>query len=142
MTIQIMTIQSSSIRKNVKAVTEKYKECIECYVEKFGLPDGISSVELLFALSFDKMNYILTGEKASEIKERWSVEFGRTFDKKKDLIRDYFSVQTLEKYFYMTDIAKTLIAEEELNPLDAVQKASRLMPYNNFPEPVNLVKYI
>ena len=42
----------------------------------------------------------------------------------------------------MTDIAKRLIAEEELNPLDAVQKASKLMPYNNFPETVNFVKYI
>jgi hypothetical protein len=96
---------------------------------------------MYFARVHDRLNVLITGETASQMRERLSELLGRKV-KEYELIRDYFPALHLQRYISMCEATANLILDGE-NPEDAVEKASRIVLARTYlPEHVDFAESI
>lgn len=114
---------------------KKYLEQIERYDDK-------KYSGQFFARVHDAINVALTTETAKEMRTRLSNIIGKNV-KEGELIRDYFPIVVLNKYISLCETTANLILKEDLNPIDAIDRATELvLPSNYVPKPIDFVEHI
>lgn len=114
---------------------KKYLEQIERYDDK-------NYSGKFFARVHDAINVALTTETAKEMRTRLSNIIGKDV-KESELIRDYFPIVFLNQYISLCEITANLILKEDLNPIDAIDRATELvLPSNYVPKPIDFVEHI
>ena len=78
----------------------------------------------VFSEAHDKLNILLTTEKASEMRVRLSEETGKTISES-DLLRDYFPITDLANYAALCQAAANEMSMNNTSPLEAIDIAAR-----------------
>ena len=114
---------------------KKYLEQIERYDDK-------KYSGQFFARVHDAINVALTTETAKEMRTRLSNIIGKDV-KEGELIRDFFPIVVLNKYISLCETTANLVLKEDLNPIDAIDRATELvLPSNYVPKPIDFVEHI
>ena len=114
---------------------KKYLEQIERYDDK-------KYSGQFFARVHDAINVALTTETAKEMRTRLSNIIGKDV-KEGELIRDFFPIVVLNKYISLCETTANLVLKEDLNPIDAIDRATELvLPSNYIPKPIDFVEHI
>ena len=114
---------------------KKYLEQIERYDDK-------KYSGQFFARVHDAINVALTTETAREMRTRLSNIIGKDV-KDGELIRDFFPIVVLNKYISLCETTANLVLKEDLNPIDAIDRATELvLPSNYVPKPIDFVEHI
>ena len=118
-------------------MTDQIKE----YLERIQRYDDKKFSGMYFARVHDRINVIITSEKASEMRNRLSGLLGRKV-KDSELIRDYYPALMLQRYISMCEATANLIAEGA-KPLDAVERAKELVLAKDYePEKIDFIENI
>ncbi len=95
-----------------------------------------------FARVHDAINVAVTGETAKDMRERLSVLLKRRV-RQNELIRDYFPSEVLSRYIAMCEVSANLMIRDEVEPLDAVNRAAEMVLYVGYtPTPIDFVEHI
>lgn len=115
---------------------------IKMYLEKIELYDNKKYSGTYFARVNDSINVVLTTETAEQMRSRLAVIVGKEI-KKNELIRDYFPIVVLSNYISLCETTANLILKEQLNPIDALDRATELvLPADYIPKPIDFVEHI
>ncbi len=95
-----------------------------------------------FARVHDALNVAVTSETAKEMRARLSVLLNRRV-RENELIRDYFPSEVLSRYIAMCEVSANLMIRDEVEPLDAVNRAAEMVLYVGYvPTPIDFVEHI
>ena len=131
-------------RANLKHEARKrMTDQIKVYLEQIRKYDNGKYTGIYFSRVHDALNIAITGETAKQMRERLSLILNRRVDNDSDLIRDYFPAMDLQRYVSLCESTTNYIINDELNPLEAVERASRYaLPSNYLPQPINFEEHI
>ena len=119
-------------------MTDQVKEHLE-RIQKY---DNKKYCGFYFSQVHDSINVLITGETSKQMRERLSVLLNRKV-KQDELIRDYFPSEVLNRYISMCEASANIMINDEIAPLEAVQRASRIVLYAGYvPTPINFVEHI
>jgi phage regulator Rha-like protein len=115
---------------------------VKVYLEEIRRYDDRNYRGMFFVRVHDAINLAVTNETAVQMKAR----LGAMLNKKvleSDLIRDYFPTHILQHYISLCRVAANLITTEQLDPLEAVKRATILaLPGGYVPSPIDFVEHI
>jgi hypothetical protein len=115
---------------------------VKVYLEQIRKYDDKKYAGMYFARVHDALNIAVTSETAKQMRERLSLILSRTV-KDSELIRDYFPAMDLQRYIALCEATTNYIINDELNPLEAVEKASRYaLPSNYLPQSIDFEEHI
>ena len=115
---------------------------VKVYLEQIQRYDDKKYSGSFFASVHDAINVSITGETARQMKVRLSSVLGKKVTDK-DLIRDYFPSDVLQRYIAMCEASANFMIKEEMHPLTAVERASEIVLYAGYlPEPIDFVEHI
>jgi KilA-N domain len=115
---------------------------VKVYLEQIRKYDDKKYAGIYFARVHDALNMAVTSETAKQMRERLSIILNRTV-KDSELIRDYFPAMDLQRYTSLCEATTNYIINDELNPLEAVEKASRYaLPSNYLPQSIDFEEHI
>jgi hypothetical protein len=125
----------------------EFTDCIKAFLQKTNeyIP-GSDGTKLEFVKAHDKLNKLLTTEKASEMRIRLEREVGKPISEK-ELLRDYFPINDLANYASLCQAAANEMVLNGTSPLAAIEVAAKqvLSPSYiakpiDFTERINLVR--
>jgi KilA-N domain len=122
-------------------MTDQVKLHLET-IEKY---DDKRYAGIYFARVHDALNKAIAGETAKEMRKRLSPIIGKPEEKIKEqeLIRDYFPAMHLQRYIALCELTANYMINDDLNPLEAVKKASKYaLPNNYLPESIDFEEHI
>jgi KilA-N domain len=115
---------------------------VKVYLEQIQRYDDRNFRGRFFAQVHDAINIAVTGETAKQMRDRLSVLLGRQVAEK-DLIRDYYPSDVLQRYISMCEASANLMIRDELHPITAVEQAAEIVLYAGYrPTPINFVEHI
>jgi len=118
-------------------MTDQIKE----YLEAIQRYDDKEFRGQFFAKVHDRINLVVAGETARQMRVRLSQLLGREV-KESELLRDYFPALALQRYISMCEATANLVIEGHL-PLDAVERAKSIVLARGYvPERIDFVESI
>lgn len=119
-------------------MTDRVKD----YLEQIKRYDDKKYSGVFFARVHDSINQAITGETSKQMRDRLSGVLGRKVTQK-DLIRDYFPANVLQRYISMCEVSANLMIRDGLHPLSAVERAAEMVLYAGYlPAPIDFVEHI
>jgi KilA-N domain len=103
---------------------------IRDYLQEIEMYDNKKYRGVYFARVHDRINVIVTGETAKQMRERLGQLLGREI-KEAELLRDYFPALMLQRFISMCEATANLMIEGQ-EPLDAVERARNLVLARNY----------
>lgn len=118
-------------------MTDQIKE----YLESIQSYDNRKYRGQYFARVHDRINLVIAGETAKQMRARLSELLGREV-KDSELLRDYFPALMLQRYISICEATANLIIEGQ-NPLDAVDRAKAIVLARGYlPQKIDFVESI
>lgn len=115
---------------------------VKVYLEQIRKYDDKKYAGMYFARVHDALNIAVTSETAKQMRERLSTILSRPV-KDSELIRDYFPAMDLQRYISLCEATTNYIINDELNPLEAVEKAAKYaLPNNYLPQSIDFEEHI
>ena len=115
---------------------------VKVHLEKIRRYDDKKYRGIYFARVHDAINVAITSETAKQMRERLSSVLNRRV-KQDELIRDYFPSEVLNRYISLCEASANLMIQDELKPLEAVERAAQIVLYVGYePAPINFVEHI
>jgi KilA-N domain len=126
--------------KDVKrlALTDQVKY----FLVEAGLYEDKKYTGIFFGRVHNEVNIILTGEKASVMRERLEKVLGKKLTES-ELLRDYFPITDLANYAALCQAAANEMSRNNTEPVHAVRKASEyVLPPDYVPKPIDFTERI
>jgi len=115
---------------------------VKVYLEQIERYDNKQFRGRFLAQVHDAINLAVTGETSAQMRTRLSPLLGRQVTEK-DLIRDYFPSDVLQRYIAMCEASANFMIREGLHPVTAVERASEIVLYAGYiPTSINFVEHI
>jgi hypothetical protein len=115
---------------------------VKTYLEQIKRYDDKKYAGIYFARVHDALNIAITGETAKQMRERLANVLNREV-KESELIRDYFPAMDLQRYISLCESATNHMIEDDLNPLEAVEKATiYALPAGYAAQPIDFEEHI
>ena len=136
-------IDRVAMRDNVKtkkrlALTDQVKSFLKITNEYV---PGSKSTNIFFQRVHNQVNLVLTGETASEMRQRLESSLGKPVSEN-ELLRDYFPMTDLADYASICQAAANNI-ENGMHPISAIKLAAKqVLPSNHVPSPIDFTEKI
>lgn len=136
-------IDRVAMRDNVKtkkrlALTDQVKSFLKTTNEYV---PGSKSTNIFFQRVHNQVNLVLTGETASEMRQRLESSLGKPVSEN-ELLRDYFPMTDLADYASICQAAANNI-ENGMHPISAIKLAAKqVLPSNHVPSPIDFTEKI
>jgi hypothetical protein len=115
---------------------------VKTYLEQIKRYDDKKYAGIYFARVHDALNIAITGETAKQMRERLANVLNREV-KESELIRDYFPAMDLQRYISLCESATNHMINDDLNPLEAVEKATiYALPAGYASQPIDFEEHI
>jgi len=96
---------------------------------------------IFFGRVHNEVNLVLTGEKASDMRQRLESSLGKPVSEN-ELLRDYFPITDLADYAAICQTAANNI-ENGMHPINAIKMAAKqVLPPNHVPNPIDFTEKI
>lgn len=102
---------------------------------------GSKNTNIFFQRVHNQVNLVLTGETASEMRQRLESSLGKPISEN-ELLRDYFPMTDLADYASICQAAANNI-ENGMHPISAIKLAAKqVLPSNHVPSPIDFTEKI
>jgi hypothetical protein len=115
---------------------------VKYFLVEAGLYEDKKYTGIFFGRVHNEVNIILTGEKASVMRERLEKVLGKKLTES-ELLRDYFPITDLANYAALCQAAANEMSRNNTEPVHAVRKASEyVLPPDYVPKPIDFTERI